>query len=116
MAVEDAVRVAEVHVQTWQEAYASLMPADYLAGLDVERFTTAWRERLAGRPSPEVMHLVGVNPDGDIVGIASAGPTRDEDVPALWELWMINVLASEHGTGLADLMMADLVGDRPESL
>jgi ribosomal protein S18 acetylase RimI-like enzyme len=116
MEVQDAVRVAEVHVRTWQQAYAALMPTDYLAGLELGRFTASWGERLAERPSPEVKHLVGVHPSGDVVGIASAGATRDEDTPARLELFQINVLASEHGSGLADLMMTELVGDRPASL
>ena len=30
----DELRVAEVHVRSWQEAYAGLMPAEFLAGLD----------------------------------------------------------------------------------
>ncbi len=109
---EDAARVAEVHVQAWREAYVSLMPADYLAGLDVRRFTATWRERLARQSSPEVRQLVGVSPSGDIVAFGCAGPSRDGAVPTRGELWAINVLASEHGTGLADLMMAELVDDR----
>ena len=116
MRVEDAVRVAEIHVRTWREAYVALLPADYLAGLDVGSFTTTWRERLVGQHPPGLKQLVGVDPSGDIVAIASAGPTRDEDVGGRWELWMINVLASEQGTGLADLMMGELIGDRPASL
>jgi len=51
IAVDDADDVARVHVRVWQEAYAGLMPADYLESLeelvrvsersDVEEETTA---------------------------------------------------------------------------
>jgi ribosomal protein S18 acetylase RimI-like enzyme len=116
MAANDAERVAEVHVRAWREAYVSLMPTDYLADLDVQSFASRWRDRLADPPSPGVTQLVGVNPSGDIVAFAVAGPSRDEDVSVPREVWAINVLAAAHGTGLADLMMAEVVGDRSASL
>jgi ribosomal protein S18 acetylase RimI-like enzyme len=112
----DEDRVAEVHVQAWREAYAGLMAADYLAALDVSRFASAWRERLAAQPSPGARPVVGLSPSGEIVAIGSSGPSRDDDAPTPDELWAINVLAAEHGTGLADLLMGELVGDRPASL
>ncbi len=116
MRVEDAERVAAVHLRVWREAYASLMPAGYLAGLDVSQFEQTWRDQLAGSGSPGACRLVGANPRGEVVAIGAAGPSRDPDAPVPWELYAINVLASAHRTGLAELMMAELVGDRPASL
>jgi GNAT superfamily N-acetyltransferase len=116
MQLADVDGIAEVHVQVWREAYVSLMPSDYLADLDQERFARSWRGRLEGQQSAVGRQLVGLRPDGPIVAIGSAGPSRDEDAPTAWELYAINVLAAAHGTGLADLMMAELVGERPVSL
>jgi hypothetical protein len=87
-----------------------------LANLDQEQFASSWRGRLEGQPFAKVRQLVGLSPDGPFVATGSAEPSRDEDAPTAWELFAINVLAAAHGTGLADLMMADLVGDRPTSL
>ena len=110
----DVQRAAEVHVQVWREAYAELMPADYLSGLDPRRLAQRRLEHLSSPQSYEVVDLVGLNPGGEIVAMAVAGPERDDDAPTVWELWAINVLASEHGTGLADLLMRDVVGkERP---
>jgi GNAT superfamily N-acetyltransferase len=116
MQLADVDGIAEVHIQVWREAYASLMPSGYLADLDQEQFARSWRGRLEGQQSAEVMQLLGLSPDAPIVAIGSARPSRDEDAPKAWELFAINVLAAAHGTGLADLMMAELVGDRPSSL
>ena len=116
MRVEDAERIAEVHVQVWREAYRYLMPPDDLASLDVQEFTSRWSTRLANPASSEAKHMVGVHPDGRIVAIGSAGPSRDLPPRTGWELWAINLLAAEHGTGLADLMMTELIGDRACSL
>jgi GNAT superfamily N-acetyltransferase len=112
MQASDASRVAQVHVRVWHEAYASLMPAEHLAGLDVAEFSERWRARLAHPTADGPRHLVGLSPDGAVVGLGTAGPSRDPEPATTWELWALNVLASEHGTGLADLMMSELIGTR----
>ena len=81
MQLSDVDVIAEVHVQVWREAYAFLIPSDYLADLDEEQFARSWRARLEGQESAEVMQLVGLSPDGRIVAIGSAKPSRDEDAP-----------------------------------
>jgi GNAT superfamily N-acetyltransferase len=108
----DVQRAAEVHMQVWREAYADLMPAEYLSGLDPRRLAQRRLEHLTNPQTPEIVDVVGVDPTGEIVAMAVAGPGRDENAPTAWELWAINVLASEHGTGLADLIMRDVLGER----
>jgi L-amino acid N-acyltransferase YncA len=112
MQASDASVVAEVHVRVWHEAYAPLMPAEHLAGLEVAEFSERWRERLARRTADGPRHLVGLSPDGVVVGLGTAGPSRGPQPATRWELWALNLLASEHGTGLADLMMSELIGAR----
>ena len=111
----DAVEIGRVHIQVWREAYAGLMPADYLAALDPQASAVRWAEMLA-QPADGVRRLVGVSPAGEVMAIAAAGPSRDDDAPTPWELWAINVLAAHHGTGIADLLMGHLVGTGPASL
>lgn len=116
MRVDDADRAAEIHVQVWREAYRLLMPQDFLDSLNVLEFAAQWRNWLADPATGKARPLVGLDPDGNIVGLGSAGPSRDQDTPTEWELYAINVLATEHGTGLADLMMTELIADRACSL
>ena len=92
----------------WREAYAALLPPDYLAGLSVAAFSERWAARLSS-PAHDVTHLAGLDPSGSLVGIATAGPSRDRPAPTPQELWAINVLAVSHGTGLADLLLESLV-------
>src|SRR5262245_27251102 len=101
--------MGRVHVQVWREAYAGLMPDDYLAGLDPTFGPNLWRERFGS--SPEVNWWIARD-DVGIVGLATSGPPRDDDAPAPLELYAINVLSRAHGTGLADDLMAHTVGDR----
>jgi ribosomal protein S18 acetylase RimI-like enzyme len=107
--LDDLDELGRVHVQVWREAYAGLLPDDYLAGLDPTFGPTRWRERFG--TSPEVSWLLARDDDG-IVGMSTSGPARDDDPPAPLELYAINVLRRAHGTGLADDLMAHVVGDR----
>src|SRR4051794_5094079 len=86
------------------------MSADYLAGLDPTRSAERWRES-ATQPSPGVLTLVARDDEG-ILGFASSGPARDDDPPTGYELYVINLLARAHGTGLADALLARALGDR----
>ena len=59
----DTAEIGRVHVQVWREAYAGLMPADYLAALDPQASAGRWAEMLA-QPADGVRRLVGVSPAG----------------------------------------------------
>jgi ribosomal protein S18 acetylase RimI-like enzyme len=111
--LDDLDELGRVHVQVWREAYAGLLPADYLAGLDPTVGPARWRERFGS--SSEVGWWLARDDHG-IVGMATSGPPRDDDPPAPEELYAINVLARAHGTGLADDLMAHALGDRPAYL
>ena len=37
--VDDAAGIADVHVRSWQEAYAGIVPDSYLTGLDAHERT-----------------------------------------------------------------------------
>lgn len=53
---------------------------------------------------------------GAIIGLAAAGATRDPDAPTAWELYSINVVAHQQGSGLADDLMQTTAGDRDLTL
>lgn len=91
------------------------MPADYLERLDPVKSAERWRLRFE-MDEPDGVVVVATGLDGEIVGFASAGPTRDEDAPTEWELYAINVLAAHHGTGVADQLMTAILAQRPATL
>lgn len=110
---DDLDEMGRVHVRIWQEAYAGLLPDDYLAGLDPTFGPARWRERFGS--SPEVGWWLARDDDG-IAGMVTSGPARDPDPPVGLELYAINVLRRAHGTGLADDLMSHAIGDRPAYL
>ncbi|UDM12794.1 GNAT family N-acetyltransferase [Clavibacter michiganensis subsp. michiganensis] len=110
---DDADGIAEVHIRTWQETYAHLLPAAYLDGLDVAARAEQWRGSLGDASgAPTVVAL----DDDRIVGFALAGPARDEDPPRPFQLYAIDVVASAHGTGAGQALFDAAVGDSPAYL
>ena len=115
LTVDDADELGEVHVRVWQETYAGIMPADFLASLDPRSRAEMWRTRAAS-PCTDGQTLVARGRDGRIVGFISVGPSRDEDAPTRDELYVINLLARAQGTGLAQQLLERGLGDRDATL
>ena len=84
---EDAAAIAAIHVRAWQAAYAQIVPPDYLAGLSESEQTGFWQLQLAVN---QTIVLVAVS-DGEIVGWASGGPSRDTDAKGGAEVYAIYV-------------------------
>ena len=114
--LEDCDELGRVHMAIWRDAYAGLMPADYLAGLSDERCAHNWRERTAEPAGAAGRTLVVVDRDGHLAGFGSAGPSRDEDAPTEWELYAVNLVPQARGTGVADRLLDELVEDRAATL
>ena len=70
----DARAIATVHVATWRDAYAGLLPGEILAGLDVDERAETWRGRLAD--PAEGMFVLVAELGGEVRGFVSAGPDR----------------------------------------
>lgn len=110
----DAPGIAAVHVRSWQETYAHLVPAAELAGLSVERRAEAWSNILAeGRTDVRVARRDDGSP---IVGWASTGAGRGSGVPRPVELEGLYVLAELHGSGVGQALLDAALGSRPASL
>lgn len=115
----DAPALARVHCEVWRATYADLMHAEDFARLTPERFEPHWQRRVEEFSStgelPASECLIVARHQGVPVGFVSAGPPRTSG-PADWELWALNVVPAHHGTGLAQRMLAEALGDRPALL
>jgi GNAT superfamily N-acetyltransferase len=89
--IDDVEAIARVQVRSWQEAYAHVFAAEDLAGLSVERRQEVAREALGS-----AVALVAER-DGEVLGFAFAGPSRDSEGVA--ELYSIYVDPNAWGTG-----------------
>ncbi|RYP85630.1 GNAT family N-acetyltransferase [Nocardioides guangzhouensis] len=75
---DDAPGIAGVQVRAWREAYADVLPAEALAGLDVEHVAAAWRDALAKPQDARNRVLVALERNR-VVGFAVTGPAGDPD-------------------------------------
>lgn len=104
--VEDAGRIAKVHVDSWRTTYRGIVPDARLDGMTYEEVEQNWHGRLNG-PSPNVFHLVAENEAGETVGFASAGSPQKEHAPFKGELHAIYLLKAHQGKGIGrELMQA----------
>lgn len=96
----DARAVADVHVNTWQEAYEGILPEADLKGISREKRLALWRDAIRyGEPQ------VHVAVDGDrIVGFVGFDRSRDAKSRATsGEIWALYVAPGDwdQGAGLA---------------
>ena len=108
---EDAEAMGHLHVDVWDDAYTGLMPQRIL---DERRAKVAdrvdsWAAILAAHDRT----LVAEAPEG-LIGFASAGPGRDNDLdPDIeLELWALYVRARWWDTGVGYALFEEAVGDR----
>ena len=71
---EDADAIAAVHVATWRDVYAGLMPGEILDALDVAQRAETWRGRLGALPDGVFVFVFERH--GEVRGFVSGGPDR----------------------------------------
>ena len=109
---EDADAFAACHLACWREAYEELWGAERFDEFDVQRMAVRRRKEIEAGIA---QHFLG-ELDGEVIGIAIAGPTRDADAPTEQEIYGIYVRAAHQGSGLADDLLDSTLGDRTASL
>jgi len=98
---EDARAVAEIHVDTWNAAYASIVSAEYLTAQSVERRQAWWSQCIAAG-TPE---LLVAKHNGLLRGWLNFGASRDEGALASEaEVWAIYVAPDFWSTGTGRLL------------
>lgn len=71
----DAAEIARIQLDTWRAAYADLLPAEVLAGLDADEAELTWRQTIEQGPAQ-----VFVATEGDwLVGFCAAGPAPEDE-------------------------------------
>ena len=94
---KDAKSIAEIHVATWQAAYADLMPTDYLKGITIEKRLAFWREAIEFS-DPQI--LVATD-DDSVIGFVAFDRSRDAGTKSsTGEIWALYVLPAHWGQGV----------------
>ena len=106
---EDAVALAHLHLDVWDDAYTGLMPQQILDDRRerVDERIASWQRVL----SEHDRTLVAEGRDG-LIGFASAGPGRDDEVDIPLELMALYVRAAWWGTGVGHTLLEAAIGNR----
>jgi GNAT superfamily N-acetyltransferase len=102
----DADAIAALHVAAWQVAYRGLLDDEVIAARTLERRRTTWSEHLAAPPRRHVT-LVATAANGELLGFADAGASRDEGAaPDTGEVNAIYVHPKRTGQGVGRVLLA----------
>jgi len=99
--LDDAEAITDVHIRTWQRAYAHVFGAERLDQLDLGRRREQWRSWLA-EPQPH-WHVEVAERDGRVVGFTWLGESREAADEG--ELYAIYVLPEAWGGGEGPALM-----------
>jgi GNAT superfamily N-acetyltransferase len=108
----DAGAIEQVRMGSWRRAYGELIPESAFAGFD----QAASAARLAGRLAAGSVRAHVADDDGDIVGFASCGPCRDDDLIGASEVYAIYVEPRHWSTGIGRRLLSaalDSIDHRP---
>lgn len=100
---EDAMAVARVHVRSWQAAYRSLLPDEYLDGLRAEDRAQVYDFTNSDPSKPQT--IVALD-EGLIHGFASVMPYRGADLKGFGEVCALYVDPEHWGRGLGIVLIA----------
>lgn len=113
--VGDAAEMARVNVRSWRETYRGVMADHVLDDPELpavrERFWTA----ILSDERYRANRVAVAERDGELIGIAMAGPPQAFEFPWDMHLYVLYVVAAEHGTG-AGAALLDAVVDPHDSV
>jgi ribosomal protein S18 acetylase RimI-like enzyme len=99
----DAMAIARLHVRTWQAAYRSLLPQDYLDQLRPEDRAQSYDFT---HQDPSKPHTIVAAEGPLILGFATTMPSRDEDLPDHGELCALHADPEHWGRRIGATLIA----------
>lgn len=91
----DATAIAEVHHQSWHGAYAGIIPHKALSAMIARRGRKWWASAIR-----RVATVLVVEMGGEIVGYATLGRNRANELPQQGEIYELYILPEYQGIGL----------------
>jgi GNAT superfamily N-acetyltransferase len=100
----DELAVARVHVRSWQAAYRGLIDAEFLDALHPEDRASRYT---FGSAEPAAPRTILAEEDGELLGFATVGLSRDADAPGRGELYALYVDPGRWRGGSGRLLLAE---------
>ncbi len=105
----DAQAIAIVQTASWRTTYAGLVPAEFLANMDVSRRAAVWHTGLTDS-ARRYCYFVAEDSDGQVVGFACGGPERDGHPIYKGELMAIYILDAYQKQGIGRRLVQAVAG------
>jgi ribosomal protein S18 acetylase RimI-like enzyme len=102
----DAEALARVHVASWRETYAGLLPDAFLARMSEAGYSRRFRRELT-QPGPHDVTLAALNPYG-VFGYVAGGPSR-AGVEGEAEINTLYLLRAAQGRGVGRRLLVGAV-------
>lgn len=117
---EDVEGFAALHVRIWAETYRGIMDDEVVDGLSVDDFRPRWyavtRAYAEGTVPDDGRAIRVALLEDEPVGFLMVGPGMDEDAPAPSQVWSLNVAPEHQGTGIAQRLLDETLGQGPAYL
>ncbi|MCX6198825.1 MAG: GNAT family N-acetyltransferase [Bacteroidetes bacterium] len=97
--IVDAMAIASVRYQSWQETYRGIVGDSYLDKMSLVEGEERWKSILS-QPSPNKFNVVVTNEREEVVGFVSGGRTRDNETKTEGEIYALYLLKKYHSLGL----------------
>jgi ribosomal protein S18 acetylase RimI-like enzyme len=98
--VDDAERIAELHIDSWRSTYVREMSASYLESLDVVARTARWQQQMR-----QGVKVIVAENGSDLTGYVSSGPAHDNrSAGQMWEIYNLHVSSSHKRQGIGSLL------------
>ena len=99
----DALSIAKIHCETWQFAYANLIPQQIL---EKRKFSSErvlrWQNRI--KEQKDII-LVAEDEQGIVTGFAWGGKARDENISLKYELYALYVAPNAQDKGFGSALL-----------
>jgi len=105
--LSDAADMARIYVETWQDAYAGLLPDQGLLSMSTEHRTLRMQTVLEELSAKEDC-LVAIHEKFGVIGLGSAGPTRTRDLTYGAEIYTLYVDPNHQRMGAGRALLAGL--------
>ncbi len=105
--LEDARELAEVHLEGWRWGYRDILPADYLAGLDVDEWEAQWVGNFTATWADDMTALLAEE-DGRGIGFIACGTAGTMFGPppeGVGEVFAIYLREDAQGTGVGRALL-----------
>jgi GNAT superfamily N-acetyltransferase len=100
---DDAAEVAQVYIDSWHDTYPGVLPTTVLRAMTLKGQTARWLATIGAQGRETV--LVAETSHHGIIGMASAGPSRDDELGFDGEVYTLYVDPAFYGHGIGRALL-----------